>query len=390
MEPARREESGGSPTARRAQARSAWIWELHRAGLTPDDVGRVIGRTGSTIKAYRQGRFQPPPQVRQVLSAWLIERGIDPALLFDPEHAMPETFDFDAERERRGIRPAMTHPAEEEPMQITSREYLAEEELSFFGLPADPFDDPEDPEDVFLSPDLINVERAIQSAVVRRQIVVLVGEPGSGKSTLLRRFYGRSGREKRVRLVAPASLDRRRITSSALAVAIIRDLTGRDTSSMAMEPRSELLRQTLVDQDQAGLFTVLLIDEGHLLKPDALLAIKQIWDSHTLFRQLAVLVVGQRPLEAMLRSDPSVRELTGRARLLFLPRYGEAEVADYLRWWCARVGGEADRIFDAGACRALATTGEYPLWINNKAVLALRYAHQVGDHQVHAEHVGRS
>lgn len=284
---------------------------------------------------------------------------------------------------------------EEETMEITSREFLEPEELAHFGLAADPFDDAEDPEDVYLSPRLQAVERALNTAIQRRQIVALVGDPGSGKSTLLRRLYGRCAREQRVRLIAPASLDRRRVSHAALGTAILRDLIQKDTSSWAMEPRSELLRQTLADQVAAGLFPVLLIDEAHLLRPEALLAIKHLWDSHTLFRQLAVLMVGQMPLASRLKSDPALRELTGRTRILPLGVLGD-EVGPYLRWRFARVGSpatpsaSADQVFDASAIKALGVRGEMPLWVNNAAVLAMRYAHRVGDERVTANHVGRS
>lgn len=274
-------------------------------------------------------------------------------------------------------------------MEITSREDLEPEELAHFHLGEDPFDDIDNPEDIFLSSQHLAVERRIFKAIKARRILVLTAPPGGGKSTVLRRVYARAEREKRVRLIAPASLDRQRITHAALAVAILRDLVGRDTSSMAQETRSELLRETLADQDKAGLFPALLIDEAHLLKPAALVALKHIWDSHTLFKQIAMILVGQHTLHARLKADPSVRELTGRAQLVQLQPLG-GDVRGYLQWRFARVGGDADRIFSPDAYEALSARAEFPLWVNNLAVLAMRSAAAVGDDIVTRKHVARA
>lgn len=276
-------------------------------------------------------------------------------------------------------------------METVPREYLTPDTLVHFGLAEDPFADAESPEDVFLPPRLQLVENALLKTIQRRQIIVLVGPPGAGKSTLLRRLYGRCGREKKVRLIAPASLDRSRITHAALSVAILRDLIGRETASSSMEGRSELLRRTLADQTDAGLFPALLIDEGHKLKVEALLALKQLWDSHTMFKQLAVIVIGQLPLKRTLLQNPDVRELTMRAQIVELGKMDAEEVGSYLNWRLARVGDRrgAD-VFAADAVAALCTRGEHPLAINNLAVRAMAYARSLGDRVVTATHVGRS
>lgn len=386
MEPAHA--IGAVPSGGWSVQTRAWARALRLAGLTAADVGAVVGRTGEAVKSWRQGRSRPSEAVREVLSTWLSSRGIDPSLLFDPRSAVSDIHDLDAEREARGLPPAHHH--QEEPVQITSREYLDPEELEFFGLQDDPFQEPEDPEDIWLSDALAHIEQAIWRAVQHRQILALVAPSGAGKSTLLRRFYGRAGTMKQLRLVAPATLDRRRVTHAALATAIVRDLTGRETSSMSMEQRDLLLRSTLEDQDSAGIRVALLIDEAHLLNGQALLGLKHLWDSHTLFRQLAVLLVGQPVLESRLRTDPTLRELTGRTRILAVPALRPEDVASYLRWRLSRVGGTADDIFDESAVKALSAMGEAPLWINNKAALAMRYARTLGDRRISAAHVGRA
>ncbi len=389
MEPARRLDAipGNAPLPTLGRSELAELLGTYKLSIS--GFCRLVGVHRSTLDNWYHGRGRPRPQVRARVVDALLELSIHPRHLFphgsDP---LPDVTDLNAERAARGMPVPPNEPQEEPVPEITPREYLEIEELQHFGLDVDPFDDPEDPESVWLPSHLQRIELALLHGVRRRQIIAVHAPAGAGKSTLLRRFYGMSGRQKRVRLIAPASLDRKRITSAALAVAILRDLTGRKASSMAAEPRSELLRTTLADQDAAGVWPVLLIDEAHLLKTDAFLAIKQIWDSHTLFRQLAVFMVGQEPLERRLRTDPALREVTGRTRLIEIPAIKDA--GDYLRWRFSMVSSDADKVFDRGAYKALAATAQYPLWINNKAVAAMRYACSVGDERVGAEHVGRA
>lgn len=283
--------------------------------------------------------------------------------------------------------PPPSTPDEETPMQI-SREYLTPDEMAFFGLERDPFEEGDDPDDVWMPPHLRSIESALFAAIRRRDVVALVGAPGAGKSTLLRRLWLRGSREKRVRLIAPATLDRRQISAGTLASAILRDVTGADVSTLGAERRSELLAATLAEQAQQGQFPTLVIDEAHLMNSSALLAIKHIWDSHTLFRQLAVILVGQLPLRDRLRRDPTVRELTGRTRILELPTLAKT-TGDYLTWRFDRVGAKVAGVIDARAIDAIALRAENPLWVGNLCVAAMRYAHESGDRRVLAEHVGR-
>jgi type II secretory pathway predicted ATPase ExeA len=350
-------------------------------------LSREIGIADRTVTRWLSGVARPTGASRAALERWYAAHGL--------ELAVADLTDLDAERARRARKsPPVSPPPTEEPMEITSREYLDPEELTHFRLAADPFEDDLDPEAIYLSPRLLAVERALMGAIHRRQLLALVGNPGSGKSTLLRRLFARAQREKRIRLISPATLNRKCLGHAPLTVAILRDLIGRDTSSMAMEARDVLLRDTLADQVAAGVFPVVLLDEAHLLKNEALLAIKQLWDSHTLFRQLAVLMIGQLPLRDRLVGDPAVREVTGRTRILELGEMKD-ETADYLRWRFARVQAQpanatADQIFDPGAYKALGLRAENPLWINNSAVRAMRHAFRHGDTTVTAAHIGRS
>lgn len=360
-------------------------------GLNLLEFAAELGIDSRSVHRWLYAGIQPRGLVRASLERWLKRRGhtLETALEAD----VADITEFPRPRGPRAAtpRPPRTPRAtipEEPPVQTTSHADLEPADLAHFGLDDDPFDSPEDPEDVFLSATIKHIEKTCINAIRRWKIVAIAGAPGGGKSTIIRRLTGRARSDSNVRVIAPSSLQRGRITHAALGVAALRDLIGKDTSSYSMEARSELLRSTLADQTEAGVHPVLLIDEAHHLKVDALLAIKQLWDSHTLHNQLAVILVGQPQLAATLRREPAVRELTGRTRIFELPPMGEDTPA-YLRWRFARVGADADKVFDAGAYKQLAIRGEYALWINNLAIYAMQCARGLGDRQVTAEHVGR-
>lgn len=279
----------------------------------------------------------------------------------------------------------------EESVMIPTREYLTPDELEHFGLDADPFEDDAMPDDIFLPKGLVAIEGAVIRGIRGRKIIAMVGPAGAGKSALVRRLWALSEREKRIKLIAPALMDRRKVTLTTLSVAILRDLIQRDTSNMPAEGRAQLLRQTLQAELDAGQYPVVFIDEAHDLRDDALIAIKRLWDSHVLFRQLAVILVGQGPLAGRLRSDPTLAELAGRTQVLEVPAWGEDAVGAYLAWRLARIGcADPSRIFTVTAVKAIASRADRPLWINNVAVLAMRQARLVGDQTVVPTHVGRA
>lgn len=366
--------------------RSALALELRRRGYSLTWLAQACGLHRSTIIGWQGGR-RPNQHAAIVATAALLELGIEPALLFTPGSNPVDTpIDLDAVRRARGLT-TPDQPEEDTTVQPT-REYLEPEELEFFGLGADPFDDLEDPEIIWRPNDLERVIVAVQKTCERLSILAVVAPPGAGKSTLMRCFGAEAARSKGLRLVTPATVDRRRITSAALAVAIIRDLTGKETSSMAAEPRSDMLRVVLEDQARAGQRPALIIDEAHQLKPQALIDLKQIWDSHLLFRRIALILVGQVQLEARLRSDPAVREVAGRTRVVRLEPLKDAR--DYLAWRFGRVGADADQAFTRDATKALAKAGGQPLWINNLAVGAMRAAYNLGATQVDVGHVARA
>ena len=362
---------------------------LATLGLSARGLARQLDTTPVAIRRWRVGDGPAPTRAGQL--RWLLERaGKDPlpflgdrlAEAIPPEGAMPDTTRL------RLVQPGESAPTHEETEPMRSRTYLDDPTLKHFGLASDPFADPETPEEIWFSPALRQIEKRFLAAIRDRQIVVLVGSPGAGKSTLLRRLHGLLLSQTSARLLCPATVDRRKLTAAALGQAIVRDLTGKSTASLSAEARGELLRRALTDAQEQNQRPVLVIDEGHHLTPSALLAIKQLWDSNLMYRQLGILLVGQHPLRELLEQDVTVREVTERSVVLALPDLG-ASTADYLRWRWTRAGGNDEATFEKGAYAALASKAATPLSLNNLVTAVLCYTAEQGDTQVTAAHVGR-
>lgn len=381
-------------TAPRGPRTGLWF-ALRAIGVSNKAFAAAIGVTERTATRWIVGAERPSEARQRAIAAWVAARGAGTAHLFVLQQESPVdnvvTFPGAADAPLQpGADPAAgTLPIQQEPpLQTTPLEFLDEDALAHFGLENDPFLGTDGPEDLFMHPGLKATERAVKAAIRNRHIIAIVGEPGAGKSSLIRRVWAQLRREERIRLISLASLNRQQVTPNSISVAILRDLIGKDTSAMQNEARSELLRRTLEDQDQQGCFPALFIDEAHLLPSEALIAIKQVWDSHVLYRQLAVVMVGQPKLHERLLNDTRLREVTGRTQIIQIPAMSRV-TAEYLSWRFSRVGADAAAIFSADAIKALGARGEHALWINNLAVRAMRAAKRLGDKRVELVHVGQ-
>lgn len=361
---------------------------LDDRGLTLRDLARAVGVSTYRAESWARNRVAPPERYRATLDAWLLSQGIHPRRAFALEADMSDR----TPPHLRLVKPDPLPPAtpDEDTMpEFVSREYLDPEQLARLELTADPFEDGESDE-AFLPPWMRSIESALVNAITARHIVALTGPMGAGKTSLIRHLYARLSGERRIQLVMPATLDRRAITANTLAVAILRDMTGRDTASLSPEARAELLRKTLADAVANKVFPVLVIDEAHLMSASGLVAVKQLWDAGLLNRQLAIILVGWPELAARLRKDPAARELGGRTRILEVRKYSVQDTAAYLKWRFQRVGADVDKVFTPDAFPVLAAKGEVPMFIGNHAVRALKYALSLGDRQVTGAHVGKA
>lgn len=276
-------------------------------------------------------------------------------------------------------------------MEAPSRIFLDDAILERFGFRVDPFDLGRGVA-MWVSPGLSLLQRKALAAMKRQYIAAISGPAGAGKSLFLRHLRGLVVQDREIKLIEPASIDRRTLAETALTVAILRELTGRDTSGLPMETRSRMLQEQLQREQDAGNCPTLVIDEAHLLTPRGLLAIKRIWDSYRMDRQLAVILMGQPPLTDRLRQDAALHELALRTNILSFPlllsNAPGGTASDYLGWRCKQAGRELGQVFEPAAVAELGRRTQVPMVLHSLAARALVVAWQQGDAVVTAAHVG--
>lgn len=372
---------------------------LEREQISLADLARGCGLHYRSVKRIVAGDRTPHPESWQAMSDWLSKQNLSlpeetvPAVM--PPRRVPGQRKPRPSRARSvpATNPAPTPTPEEPAMPAAFRVYLSSSDRKWFKLNSDPFEDAATPNDIWMPDALLEIDEAMADAIRRRDILCLVGEPGTGKSSLLRRLDAQLANHPRVKQLRPASINRSKIDHNVLAISILRDLTGRETGGMSAEARGELLRVTWGDLAGSPVQPVLIIDEAHQLTASGLLALKHVWDSALSFKPLAVILVGQPALAGRLQNEFAVRELAIRSTVMSMPKITGAVVAEYLRWRCARVGADADKLFTEAAYSALAGNVAKRegglLVVNNLAAAALKAARGLGDSTVDVVHVGR-
>jgi len=274
-----------------------------------------------------------------------------------------------------------------------TKEYLSEEELRHFSLQADPFFDLEDYQDIYKSPQLKVVERKFFETIKRHGIMAIVGEVGSGKSTLLRHILGRMMKDRSIRLIMPDAIDRERLCGSNITQAVISQMGASKVPRFAVE-RDRLAKRMLEESVRAGSDPVLVIDEAHDLKPEAIIGLKRLWDSGMIFKLLSIIILGQGGednrgawgLKGSLLFHGSLKEFAERCYLVDLGTMN-GSMADYLDWRFSRAGAKVRKIFSDDALKMLIKKAPQPQAANNVAMRAMKLAFRDGSLTVTKDHV---
>jgi general secretion pathway protein A len=274
-----------------------------------------------------------------------------------------------------------------------TKEYLTEEELRHFSLQGDPFFDLDDYQDIYKSPQLKVVERKFLETIKRHGIMAIVGEVGSGKSTLLRHILGRIMKDRSIRLIMPDAIDRERLCGSKITQAVISQMGASKVPRFAVE-RDRLAKRMLEESVRAGSDPVLVIDEAHDLKPEAIIGLKRLWDSGMIFKLLSVIILGQGGedsrglfgLKSHLLFDRELKEFAERCYLVDLGTMN-GSMADYLDWRFSKMGAKVRKIFSDDALKMLIKKAPQPQAANNVAMRAMKLAFRDGSLTVTKDHV---
>lgn len=264
-----------------------------------------------------------------------------------------------------------------------------------FGLFQDPFNgDVTKAEDVFLTDETRFVAEFLYQTAKAGGMVALLGESGSGKTTIRRYAMDRIQSEgQKIKIIAPRSIDKARLTTSAICDAIIQDCSA-EKPRRTLEAKSRQVERILTNSSRAGYNHVLMIEEAHDLSIPTLKYLKRFWELEDGFKKLlAIVLIGQTEMKAKLDESQNweAREVIRRIEVLELKPFGTGEeITSYLDIKFKRLGKERAKIITDDGCEALAEklrkqtrravvySVAYPLLINNWTRRAMNAAAELG------------
>jgi len=257
---------------------------------------------------------------------------------------------------------------------------------SRFGLHTLPFTRELAVKDRFAHPDFDAALGPLYAAVSQRQSAALIAPAGTGKTALLRALCARLPAARyRTHYVKVADLSKRDLCRE-IATAVGAQPAG----SYPMLVR-RLQEHFAAATDTDGVRPVLLIDDGHDIRPDVL-GLLRIVTNFDMDSRLVVSIVlcGQPPLARLLRRDDLV-DVCGRlahiAQLAPLSRPDSARYVEHR----VRIAGAATCPFDADALDASYEISRGNLRaIDRLCRKALAVAHTAGHDRVDANHIAEA
>ena len=271
-----------------------------------------------------------------------------------------------------------------------------------FGLFQDPFNgDVTKADDVYLTDETRFIAEFLYQTAKVGGMVALLGESGSGKTTIRRYAMDRIQSEnQKIKIITPRSIDKARLTTSAICDAIIQDCSA-EKPRRTIEAKSRQVERILTNSSRAGYSHVLMIEEAHDLSIPTLKYLKRFWELEDGFKKLlAIVLIGQTEMKAKLDESQNweAREVIRRIEVLELKPFGTGEeIAAYLDIKFGRLKKERAKIITDSGCEALAEklrkqtrrgvvySVAYPLLINNWVRRAMNQAAELGAEAVDAD-----
>lgn len=300
-------------------------------------------------------------------------------------------------------------PEQEEPMLLQNAA-LSLEARQHFNLPRNPFlDDVQTMDDVFQTPAIRYVRRALLDCAMHHGFVAIVGESGAGKSTLAKDLEERIYSEGRdISIIRPYVLAMeesdtkgKTLKSSQIAEAVMRTLDPSATVKSSPEARFSQVENALKASARAGRKHLLLIEEAHCMPTTTLKHLKR-WIELTerMRRLIGVALIAQPELkDRFAHAGPELREVAQRCEIVDLPPL-DNEVEGYLRHKFSRFDLPYEKVFAPDAADAIrarlidmprggrpadARSVCHPLVVNNLVTRAMNAAAAVGYPTVDAQ-----
>ena len=271
--------------------------------------------------------------------------------------------------------------------KVLTKISLSEEVLEHFGLKRDPFtNEMDDDGDIVDTKESAKAERKIKTAIEKNGWCAVTGPVGSGKSTLIKKVKAWIVKRRDILVVEPRTLEKQFLGASHVCDALIEDLGGHVSSGQrTLEYKARMVARILEQSSRDGKKVVVLIDEAHLLRDEALLALKRIYEFELGFKKLlAIVLVGQHHLARRLKNNFALAEVGQRVDLYELGSLNGA-IGNYLRHKLERAGAKDADIFEASALKAIARKADTPLAVNNLAAMAMITALDMGEKKISGE-----
>jgi type II secretory pathway predicted ATPase ExeA len=335
----------------------------------------------------------PRDDLQRQIEDYLRTRGV-------PDSTLKSIWIEDKDDAHRGAHPKGVHVGQSPkhttaPIDALEVEMLTSATRRAFGIFRDPFiDDVRGPDDLYLSPDQRYIREAMFQTARHGGFIAVVGESGAGKSVLRRDLIDRLQREEHpVNVVFPRSLDKSRLSTTAINESIIQDLAPGTKTPRSLEAQARLVEKLLLGSSRAGNVHVLLIEEAHDLTLATFKHLKRYYELEDGYRQLlGIILIGQPELRSKLdeRQNWEAREVIQRVQVAELVSLSGAQgLRDYVQHKLARVSVPTDIIAD-DAYEAMAAFlskrgGLYPLRVNNLTTRALNRAAELGVPKISAD-----
>jgi type II secretory pathway predicted ATPase ExeA len=287
---------------------------------------------------------------------------------------------------------ALFEDPKEDLAMLLRKQSLTSAARRHFNLVKDPFADPVEADDVFLSPDIRYVREAMYQVARHGGFLAVVGESGAGKSTLREELIDRLQREEQsVIVVQPyvlasegTDLVGKTLRSHHIAESIMAAVAPLAKPKSSPEARFRQLHESLRDSARSGHAHVLIIEEAHSLPLPTLKHLKRFRELKDGLRPLlSVILIGQPELALKLSEhNPEVREVVQRIEIVTLPAL-DKDLETYLAHRFKRAGTALDKVLAKTALDALRNkltptrssgTLLYPLAVHNALTAAMNRA----------------
>lgn len=381
---------------------------LARLGIKHEDIvphivqanGRPLSRTAFS-HWLNQGKalvHTPMEDIKQQVITYLRDEHVSEADIgsaFEPEE---ENRIYAVSRTT-----APTTPAPREPeIKPVEKAVLTPAARERFGLAKNPFpsdmSEIDSDADVMLWPNNRFILASMQSAARTGGLLAIIAESGAGKSVIRKKFLEDArANVDQLRVIYPRTIDKARITASALCETLIRDLMPGRPIPLSLESRGDLAEKALRKLFATGSRACMYIEEAHDLTEATMKYMKRFWEIDVGWkRPLAFLLMGQTELKRKLNEveNPQLREFIRRCEVAEMTPLDDL-VEKYLQFKCDRAGVQYRAVFAPDAAQAIhdrltiaTRDGKrslcYPLVINNLVVNALNDAAKAGFDKVDA------